>query len=122
MKVISAILLTLTTGAALMAAAVSPAAGEKKDTTAANNTVSITKVQQPIQANEFNGAIRVIAPQKDLESAIRASEKGDVLLLGHEGWYRIEGKTLQNGTKVYVLGPQGSLVSAFPKDAADPVR
>jgi hypothetical protein len=121
MKIISAIALTLGTGVALMAAAVSPAAGDKKDTAAAPNQPSISKVQQSGQTQEFNGAIRVIAPQKDLESAIRASEKGDLLLLGQEGWYRLEGKTFQNGTKVFVLGPKGSMVTAFPKEA-DTVR
>lgn len=116
MKFISAIVLTVGTGAALMSTAVSPVAGnqDKKD----NNQVSqISKVQQPIQTQEFNGAIRVIVPQKDLESAIRASEKGDVLLLGQEGWYRLENKAVQQGTKVYVLSGQGSLVTVFPKEA-----
>jgi hypothetical protein len=117
MKFISAIMLTLGTGAALMGAAVSPVAGvqDRKDTNP-NQVSQIAKVQ-PVQTQEFNGAIKVIAPQKDLESAIRASEKGDVLLLGSEGWYRLEGKVLQQGTKVYVLGGQGSMVSVFPKEA-----
>lgn len=76
---------------------------------------------QPVLSQEFNGAIKIIAPQKDLESAIRASDKGDILLLGTDGWYRIENKVVQQGTKVYVLGAQGSMVSVFPKEA-DSVR
>jgi hypothetical protein len=121
MKFISTIMLTLGTGVALASAAVSPVAGnqDKKDV---NNSMSqIAKVQQPVQTQEFNGVIRVIAPQKDLESTIRASEKGDILLLGPEGWYRLEGKALQQGTKVYVLGGQGSMITVFPKEA-DSVR
>ncbi len=123
MKFISTIMLTLGTGAALMSSTVSPVAGnqDKKDTNTNNQAPQITKVQQPVQTQEFNGAIRVIAPQKDLESAIRASERGDVLLLGQEGWYRLEGKALQQGTKVYVLGGQGSMISVFPKEA-DSIR
>jgi hypothetical protein len=122
MKFVSAIMLTLGTGAALMSAAVSPVAGnqDKKDTNInsnANNQVSqISKGQQPMQIQEFNGAIRVITPQKDLESAIRASEKGDILLLGQDGWYRLESKVVQQGTKVYVLGGQSSIVTVFPKE------
>ncbi len=67
----------------------------------------------------LNSAIKVIAPQKDLKTAILHSEKGDILLMGPEGWYRIEGKSLQQGTKMYVLGGQESMISAFPKEAVD---
>lgn len=113
MKFISSIMLTLGTGAALMSAAASPVNAEKKETHVSNNQ----QAAQIAKAQEFGGAVRVIVPQKDLESAIRSSEKGDILLLGPEGWYRVEGKTLQNGTKMYVLGGHSSMVSAFPKDA-----
>jgi hypothetical protein len=116
MKTISTIMIALGVGAALMSATVSPAipVQEKKE----------IHVQQPAaaQAQEIAGAIRVIAPQKDLESAIRSSEKGDILLYGTEGWYRIEGKALQQGTKMYVLGGQGSMISVFPKEADHPTR
>ena len=109
-------MLTLGTGAALMSAAVSPVNAEKKEVAAVNNN-QVAQAAQVAKAQEFGGAVRVIVPQKDLESAIRSSEKGDILLLGPEGWYRVEGKTLQQGTKMYVLGGHSSMVSAFPKDA-----
>jgi hypothetical protein len=66
MKFISAMMVTLGTGAALMSAAVSPVSGnsDKKNETSANQASQIAKVQ-PVQAQEFNGAIKVIAPQKD---------------------------------------------------------
>ena len=123
MKFISAIMVTLGIGAALMGTTVTPVAGtqDKKDTYPNIQVSHTSKVQQPSQMQEFNNAIRVIAPHKDLETAIRASEKGDILLLGTEGWYRIESKTVQQGTKVYVLTGQGSMVTAFPKEA-DSVR
>ena len=113
MKFISSIMLTLGTGAALMSAAVSPVNAEKKEVVANSNN----QAAQIAKAQEFGGAVRVIIPQKDLESAIRSSEKGDILLLGPEGWYRVEGKTLQQGTKMYVLGGHSSMVSVFPKEA-----
>lgn len=118
MKYVSAIMLTLGVGAGLMSAVVSPANQEPQiaqTTKAPQHEVVAPKTQ------EVGTAIRVIAPTKDLESAIRMSEKGDVLVQGPEGWYRIEGKTLQQGTKVYVLSQPGSMVSAFPKEA-DTVR
>lgn len=121
MKFISAIMLTVGIGAALISATVSPVAAGSKDTNFNNQLPQITKAPQPTQMQEPNSAIRVIAPHKDLESAIRASEKNDILLLGQEGWYRIESKTVQQGTKVYVLTGQGSMVTAFPKDV-DSVR
>lgn len=105
MKIISTVLLTLGIGTALMSASVSP--------TAAKEAVSASA----IRSQEIGGAIKIIAPQKDLETAIRSSEKGDILLYGPEGWYRLEGKALQQGTKMYVLGSEGSIVSAFPKEA-----
>ncbi len=109
MKIISTALIALGTGVALMSASVSPVAPlpEKKE----------NPVSQPTTSQEVTGAIKVIAPQKDLESAIRSSEKGDILLYTSEGWYRIEGKALKQGTKMYVLGNQGSMVSVFPKEA-----
>jgi hypothetical protein len=123
MKIISAILLTIGTGVALMSASVTPAAApaEKKD---ANQVAQVVKAQPVVaqQASSLNTAVKVIAPQKDLETAIRASEQGDILLLGPEGWYRLEGKALQSGTKMYVLGSQGSMITAFPKEADSAVR
>jgi hypothetical protein len=120
MKIISTIMLTLGAGVALMSSTTAPSAStvtsEKKEM---HNQISqIARVQavQPTQ-QELNGTIKVIAPQKDLESAVRNSEKGDVLLLGQDGWYRIEGRALQQGTKVYILGGQGSMTSVFPKEA-----
>ena len=111
MKLVSTALFALGIGAALMGASVSPVAPlpEKKE--------AIVQMAQTVPAQEITGAIRVIAPQKDLETAIRNSEKGDILLFGPEGWYRIEGKALQQGTKMYVLGGQGSMVGVFPKEA-----
>ena len=114
MKFITSIMLTLGTGAALMSAAVSPVNAEKKEVATVNNT---QQVAQAAKMQDFSGAVRVIVPQKDLETAIRSSEKGDILLLGPEGWYRVEGKNLQQGTKMYVLGGHSSMVSAFPKEA-----
>ncbi|MBS0604424.1 MAG: hypothetical protein JSS60_05220 [Verrucomicrobia bacterium] len=121
MKIISSILMTLGTGVVLMSASVSPVATEKKDTNL--STAQAVKAQPVVapQTSSLNSAIRVIAPQKDLESAIRNSEQGDILLLGQDGWYRLEGKALQQGTKMYVLGGQGSMVSAFPKEADNSV-
>lgn len=63
------------------------------------------------------GAMKVAVPQKDLETAIRASREGDILVYaGNDNWYHIDGKALQQGTRVFVLGT-GSLVSVFPKEA-----
>ncbi len=115
MKVISSIILTLGVGAALMGASVSPAAPvveEKK--------VSQPVAQQPIvaaQPKSASSAIKLIAPQKDLESAIRNSKQGDILIMGSEGWYCIESKTLKAGTQLFVLGSQGAIASSFPKEA-----
>lgn len=64
-----------------------------------------------------SGAMKVVVPQKDLETAIRASREGDILVYaGNDSWYHIDGKALQQGTRVFVLG-SGSLVSVFPKEA-----
>jgi hypothetical protein len=121
MKIISSIILTLGVGAVVMSASVSPAAStnEKKE---ANNVLQIVKTQSSLadQAQSLMSAIKVIAPQKDLENAIRHSEQGDILLMGSDGWYRIEGKSLQQGTKMYVLTGNSSMVSAFPKEAESP--
>lgn len=119
MKLISTIILAVGAGAALMAGSVSPAStatptAEKKE------TPSVTAAAT--QPSSHNGAIKVITPQKDLESAIRLSEKGDILLHGHDGWYRIEGKNLKQGTKMYVLGGNNSMVTSFPKEADTSVR
>ena len=63
------------------------------------------------------GAMKVAVPQKDLETAIRVSKEGDILVYaGNDNWYHIDGKALQQGTRVFVLGT-GSLVSVFPKDS-----
>ena len=63
------------------------------------------------------GAIKVVTPQKDLETAIRIAKEGDILVYsGQDSWYHIDGKALNSGTRVFVLG-QGSLVSVFPKEA-----
>lgn len=63
------------------------------------------------------GAMKVVIPQKDLETAIRTSKEGDLLVYaGNDSWYHIDGKALQQGTRVFVLGA-GSLVSVFPKEA-----
>jgi len=63
------------------------------------------------------GAIKVVTPQKDLETAIRVAKEGDILVYsGQDSWYHIDGKSLHGGTRVFVLG-QGSLVSVFPKEA-----
>lgn len=119
MKFVSLIMLSLGVGAGLVSAVLAPSVQEKSEANTNNQVVQIpaVKIQPASQSQEFNGAIRVIAPQKDLESAVRMSEKGDILVLGPEGWYRLEGKTLQQGTKVYILGQQGSMVSVFPKEA-----
>jgi hypothetical protein len=116
MKVFSGIMLTLGIGAALMSASVSPSSSltEKKES-------AQPAAQVQAQATN-NSAILVLAPQKDLETAIRTSEQGDILLMGADGWYRLEGKALQQGTKMYVLGSRSSIVSAFPKEAGSPAR
>lgn len=108
MKVISRILLTLGVGAALMSASVSPAAP----------VVEEKKTNQPVaqQIQAPSSAIKLIAPQKDLESAIRNSKQGDILIMGSEGWYCIESKALKRGTQLYVLGSQGAVASSFPKE------
>ena len=108
MTIVSSILLTLGIGPAWMSASVSPGdfTYEKIDT---------NQTPQAAPANRI--VISVITPQKDLESAIRNSEQGDILLMGPDGWYRIEGKTLQQGTKMYVLGGKSSIVGTFPKEA-----
>lgn len=114
MKVISSIILTLGVGAALMSASVSPA----------TPVVEEKKISQPVaehvvaqQTKSASSAIKLIAPQKDLESAIRNSKQGDILIMGSEGWYCIESKTLKQGTQLFVLGGQGAIASSFPKEA-----
>jgi hypothetical protein len=70
-----------------------------------------------VVAAGVSGAMKVVVPQKDLETAIRASREGDLLVYaGNDNWYHIDGKALQQGTRVFVLGT-GSLVSVFPKEA-----
>lgn len=119
MKVVSSIMLTLGVGAGLISAVVSPSAPVQQDNAVVAQAV---KAQPQVQHQDLQGAIRVIAPQKDLENAIRMSEKGDVLVLGPEGWYRIEARTLQQGTRVYILSQPGTMVSVFPKEAETNVR
>jgi len=79
---------------------------------------SSAKPRQVKQVRSNSQAVQVIAPQDGLEAAIRNSEQGDILLLGPDGWYRIEAKTLAKGTKMFVLSAPGSEVSAFPKERA----
>jgi hypothetical protein len=111
MKIISSILFTLITGVFLTSAAAPPSA---RRTEVTENNPQAPVVQQ---AATLNSTIKVIAPQKDLESAIRTSELGDILLMGTDAWYRLDAKTLRQGTKVFVLGNQGSMISTFPKEA-----
>lgn len=111
MKIISSILLTLGVGGALMSASVCPATliPEKVET---DQTAQILKTKY---GKELNGSIKVIAPQKDLASAIMDAEHDDVLLQGPDGWYRIEGKSIKSGTKMYVLNGQDGTVNPMPK-------
>ena len=118
MKCVSAIMLTLGMAAGLLSASVTPAMDSEKEVAVNNNPMPARA--QPAQ--DQNGAIQIIAPQQDLETAIRASGKGDILLYGPEGWYRLEGKVLQQGTRVYVLGKQGSSLAVFPKESETTVR
>ncbi len=79
-------------------------------------------VQMPVQSSgessDLSAALQVIPPQKSLESAVRNSEQGDILLMGQGGWYRIEAKTLRQGTRMYILGDNNSNLAAFPKEAS----
>ena len=85
-------------------------------TTAVPQYDQTAEAPAPAQKPKLGGAMRVLSAQKDLETAIRVSKRGDILVYnGAEGWYRIDGKSLQQGTRVFVLG-QGSLVSMFPKE------
>lgn len=119
MKIISSILLTIGISSTLISA--TPV--DKEISAASVN--SEAQPQKMVKFRESNthqnaglsGAIQVIPPQKNLEAAVRNSEQGDILLMGPEGWYRIEGKTLQQGTKMYILGKQGSNLAAFPREA-----
>jgi hypothetical protein len=124
MKIFSGIMLTLGVGAALMSASVSPSSpsAEKKEYSDLIKTQPVAAPEAQVQAPTHSSAILVLAPQKNLETAIRTSEQGDILLMGPDGWYRLEGKALQQGTKVYVLGSQSSMVGAFPKEAGSPSR
>lgn len=114
MKYVSAIMLTLGTAAGILSASVTPSADN--EVAINHNPAPQAAKVQAATVQESISAIRIIAPANDLESAIRNSEKGDVLILGTEGWYRVEGKSLQNGTKVYVLSKQGSSIAVFPKE------
>lgn len=86
----------------------------------ASGDASISLIANPAQPTAkahpgLVGLMKVLIPQRDLETAIRASKKGDILVYdGTSSWYKIEGRSLHNGTRVYVLG-EGSLVSVFPK-------
>jgi hypothetical protein len=110
MKIIFRVLLTIGIGSTLISAV--PVDMESQPQQMVK--FGYTNAQQ--EAN-FSGAIQIIPPQMNLETAVRNAEQGDVLLMGPEGWYRIEGKTLQQGTKMYILGKEGSNVAAFPKEA-----
>jgi len=118
MKYVSAIMLTLGMAAGLLSASVTPAMDSEKEVAVNNNPMPSRA--QPVQ--DQNSAIQIIAPQQDLETAIRSSGKGDILLYGPEGWYRLEGKVLQQGTRVYILGKQGSPLAVFPKESETTVR
>ncbi len=121
MKIISSILLTIGMSSTLISAA--PVDLE----ISANSVNKEAQPQKMVKFRETNtqqeaslsDAIQVIPPQKNLEAAVRNSEQGDILLMGPEGWYRIEGKTLKQGTKMYILGKQGSNLAAFPKEAGN---
>ena len=120
MKTIATLLLAVGAGVALMSASVSPAAAfqEKKE----GSLVAQASFNQPAQLGQSESAgaaVRIITPEHNLETAIRSSEQGDILLLGPEGWYRLERKTLSQGTMIYVLGEQGSAISAFPKESGN---
>jgi hypothetical protein len=109
MKIITSILFTLAMGVALTSA----------NSVEENHTRQISQKQQAVAAQKgpaLNSAIKIIAPQKDLETAIRTSEQGDILVMGSDGWYRLDIKTLRQGTKVFVLGDHNSMVSSFPKE------
>lgn len=92
------------------------------DTTARDakriSLVAASPLAMPV-AEPVNGAMKVVVPQKDLETAIRTSREGDILIYdGANAWYHVDGHALQSGTRVFVLGT-GSLVSVFPKEASD---
>ena len=123
MKLFSNLLMTLGVSAALLSVSAYPAqVTEKKEqpqaviSDSSNQTKSTPQQNASRQMRPNSTAIQVIAPQDDLEVAIRNSEQGDILLLGPEGWYRIEAKSLAKGTKMFVLSTPGSKVSAFPKE------
>jgi hypothetical protein len=81
----------------------------------ASATVPSSASKLPYQSG-LNGAIKVLPPQKDLETAIRTAGEGDILVYTTNGsWHHIDGKSLQQGTRVFVLGT-GNLVSVFPKE------
>lgn len=136
MKVISSILTTIVMSAACVSlsaqsldiientpqtspTAVAQSAGANTNasqtTTAQNSNKLKSAPQGAARASRNSKAIQVIAPQDGLETAIRNSEQGDLLLLGPDGWYRIEAKTVAQGTRMFVLSAPGSEVSAFPK-------
>lgn len=71
------------------------------------------------KAEPVGGAMKVVVPQKDLETAIRSSNEGDILIYdGVNAWYHVDSRALQTGTRVFVLGT-GSLVSVFPKEGVE---
>lgn len=83
----------------------------------APSTAPAAAVSKANSSTGIGGAMKVAVPQKDLETAIRVSKEGDILVYaGNDNWYHIDGKALQQGTRVFVLGT-GSLVSVFPKDS-----
>lgn len=114
MKYVSAIMLTLGTAAGLLSASATSSVENQEVAVNQNPVPQVARVQP---AQDPNSSIKIIAPHNDLEAAIRSSEKGDILILGTDGWYRVEGRTLQQGTRVYVLSKAGSPVAVFPKEA-----
>ncbi len=64
--------------------------------------------EAPAQApQKKKTVVKVLIPQKDLESTIRGAKKGDVIIYdGSSKWYKIEGQNLKSGTRVYVLGEE----------------
>lgn len=116
MTLFSKMLTTISIGASLLCISASPAAIVEKQNPPAVKT-NATGQNTSRQSSSSKSSIQVIAPQDDLEIAIRTSEHGDILLLGPDGWYRIEGKALSQGIKMFVLSTPGSKVSAFPKES-----
>ncbi len=73
--------------------------------------------QATAKAESFARTVQVLNPSKDLESAILSSQRGDILVQGPQGWYRIDRENLKHGTRMFVLGKRQMIASSHDEES-----